>query len=57
MFGHLGLAGLVPSPGVDVLGVSPLVLDQHGLVEVQDAGDRLVQQLDVVAHDEQGAAV
>ena len=57
MFGHLGLACLVPGPGVDVLGVSPLVLDQHALVEVQDAGDRLVQQLDVVAHDEQGAPV
>ena len=57
VLGHLGLAGLVLGPGVDVLGVGPLVLDQHALVEVQDTGDRLVQQLDVVADDEQGAPV
>ena len=55
--GHLGLAHLVGGPGLAVLGVGALVLDERALVEVQDPGDGLVQQLDVVADHEQGAPV
>ena len=42
---------------VAVLGVGALVLGERALVEVQDPGDGLVEQLDVVADHEQGAAV
>ena len=51
-----------PASG-DVLRVGALVLDDlarwrlGGPVEVQHAGDRLVEQFEVVADDEQGAAV
>ena len=42
---------------VEVLRVGALVLAQVAFVEVQHLGDRLVEQLEVVAHDEQRAAV
>ncbi len=61
--GDLDQALLVPGPGGEVLGVGALVLDDlaDGLlglaVEVDDPGDGLVEQIEVVADDEQGAAV
>ena len=42
---------------IEVLRVRALVLAQVALVEVQHLGDRLVEQFEVVAHDEQRAAV
>ena len=42
---------------VEVLRVGALVLAQVALVEVQHLRDRLVEQLEVVAHDEQRTAV
>ena len=61
--GELGLALLVLGPRPHVLGVRAAVLDDvpggvlGGPVEVQDPGDRLVEQVEVVADDEQRAAV
>jgi len=55
--GQLGEALLVLLPGGAVLGVGAAVFDQRPLVEVHDPGDRLVEELDVVAHHEQRAAV
>ena len=54
---QLGQAVLVGGPGLAVLGVGALVLDELGLVEVEHPGDGLVEQVQVVADDEQGAAV
>ena len=48
---------LVGGPGLAVLGVGALVLDELGLVEVQHPGDGLVEQVEVVADHQQGAAV
>ena len=59
----LRLALLVGGARRDVLRVGALVLDEVadaglvGPVEVEDTGDRLVEQVEVVADDEQGAAV
>ncbi len=47
----------VGGPGGAVLGVRALVLDHLALIEVQDPGDRRVEQLEVVADHEQRAAV
>ena len=61
--GHLRLPLLVAGARLAVLRVRALVLDEVagaglvGTVEVQHAGDRLVEQVEVVADDEQGAAV
>ena len=55
--GQPGQAHLVGGPGGAVLGVGALVLDHLALVEVQDPGDGLVEQVEVVADDQQGAAV
>ena len=49
--------GLVRGPGLAVLGVGALVFDEPGLVEVQHAGDGFVEQVQVVADHQQGAAV
>ena len=59
----LRLALLVGGAGRDVLRVGAAVLDEVtdavlvGPVEVEHTGDRLVEQVEVVADDEQGAAV
>ena len=61
--GDLREPHLVLLPGGEVLAVGALVLDHVARrllvrpVEVQHAGDRLVEQLEVVADDEQRAAV
>ena len=47
---------LVGLPGDEVLRVGALVFDQLTVVEVQDPCDRLVEQREVVADDEQRAA-
>ena len=63
LLGDLGQALLVARPGPQVLAVGALVLDDLadgflGLaVEVDDPGDGLVEQVEVVADHEQGAAV
>ncbi len=48
---------LVGLPRDEVLRVRAAVLDELAFVEVQDARDRLVEQREVVADDEQRAAV
>ena len=48
---------LVLGARAEVLRVGALVLAQVAFVEVQHLRDRLVEQLEVVAHDEQRAAV
>ena len=53
---ELAPACLVLFPCDEVLRVGALVFDELAVVEVQDAGDRLVQQREVVADDEQRAA-
>ena len=58
----LAQALLVAVARREVLGVGALVLDHRAVpssppVEVEDAGDRLVEQVEVVADDEQRAAV
>src|SRR5690606_17917284 len=61
--GLLGQAAFVLGPGSEVLAVRAAVLDdvaRRGLartVEVQDPGDRLVEQIEVVADHEQGTAI
>ena len=61
--GDLGGAAFVLGAGVHVLRVGAAVLDERsrgrlaGAVEVEHAGDRLVEQFEVVADHEQGAAV
>ena len=61
--GDLGGAPLVLGAGAHVLRVGAAVLDERAgrrlarTVEMEDAGDRLVEQLEVVADHEQGAAV
>ena len=61
--GDLGGAALVLGAGADVLRIRAAVLDDRAggrlarTVEMEDAGDRLVEQLEVVADHEQGAAV
>ena len=42
---------------LEVLAVGALVLDELALIEVEDARDRLVEELEVVADDEEGAPV
>ena len=62
-FGQLRGALLVAFARVEVLGVGALVLDERAgallrlAVDVHDAGDRFVEEVEVVAHDEQRAAV
>ena len=48
---------LVGGAGGAVLRVRAAVLDELALVEVEHAGDGLVEERDVVAHDEERAAV
>ena len=55
--GQLGQTNLVGGSRLAILGIAALVLDDPGLVEVQDSGDGLVQEVQVVADDQQGAAV
>ncbi len=61
--GHLGQADLVAGPGRLILAVGAPVLGDGagallaGALEVHDAGDGLVEQVEVVAHDEQRTAV
>ena len=61
--GHLGQSLFVLASGREVLRVGPLVLDERpdvvvaATVEVQDARDRGVEQVEVVADDDERAAV
>ena len=54
---QLGRPFLVALARLPVLGVRALVFDQPALVEVKDAGDRTIEQDEVVAHDQQRASV
>jgi hypothetical protein len=54
---HLPQPDLVRGAGLLVLAVGALVLDHVPLIEVQHARDRLIEQVEVVRHHEQGPAV
>ena len=48
---------LVLAPGRPVLGIGAAILDELGLVQVDDPRDRAVQQMQIVAHDQQAASI